>query len=157
MLQRTEDLLVQRLGHRAAGRPLDDEPREDVVRVVVLPLFARGGMRLVAHVAQGLLGGPDRAGRASVSRSSRCWALPTPPVWLSSMRSVMRSAFGQSDSARLSGSSSLSRPSCASLTASAPTNIFVIEKIGNGVSAVTGARVSRLARPEAKAALRGGP
>ena len=74
--------------------------------------------------------------------------MPTPLVWLSSMRSVMRSAFGQSGSARLSGSSSLSRPSCASLTASAPTNIFVIEKIGNGVSAVTGAFVSRLARPE---------
>jgi len=34
------------------------------------------------------------------------------------------------------------------LTASAPTNIFVIEKIGNGVSAVKGAFVSRLATPE---------
>jgi hypothetical protein len=64
------------------------------------------------------------------------------------MRSEMRSAFGQSGSAPLTGSSSFSRPSCASLTASAPTNIFVIEKIGNGVSAVAGAFVSRLARPE---------
>ena len=74
--------------------------------------------------------------------------MPTPLVWLSSMRSVMRSAFGQSGSAPLSGSSSFNRPSCASLTASAPTNIFVIEKIGNGVSAATGAFVSRLASPE---------
>ena len=60
----------------------------------------------------------------------------------------MRSAFGQSGSAPLSGSSSSSRPSCASLTASAPTNDLVIEKIGNGVSAVTGAFVARFARPE---------
>jgi hypothetical protein len=74
--------------------------------------------------------------------------LPTPLVWLSSMRSVMRSALGQSGSVRLSGSSSPSRPCSASLTASAATNIFVIEKIGNGVSAVTGAFVARLARPE---------
>jgi hypothetical protein len=39
-LQRIEDQFAQRLGHRAAGRVLDHEPGQNVVRVVVLPLLA---------------------------------------------------------------------------------------------------------------------
>jgi len=73
---------------------------------------------------------------------------PTPLVSLSSIRSVIRSALGQSGIAARIGSFRLSWPSCASLTASAATNNLVIEKTGNGVGATTRAFVLRSATPE---------
>ena len=69
---------------------------------------------------------------------------------------MIRSAYGQRGTVPLSGSSKLTRPSCASLRASAPMNAFVMLAIANVVRAVTRAAGpadghARAARPSALA------
>ena len=61
---------------------------------------------------------------------------------------MIRSPYGHRGSVPLSGSSKLTRPSCASLSASAPMNAFVMLAIANVVRAVTRLPVRRSATPE---------